>query len=75
VRDWLAERGGAGTDPLFPSRRGTRLSRDAVEHLVARHAAAAARRCPSIAAKHVTPPRPAPLGGYLYSYLSVSDLG
>ena len=55
LRDWLAERGGTGTDPLFPSRRGTRLSRDAVEHLVARHAAAAARTCPSIAAKQVTP--------------------
>ena len=55
LRDWLAERGGAGPDPLFPSRRGTRLSRDAVEHLVTRHAATAARTCPSIAAKHVTP--------------------
>jgi integrase/recombinase XerD len=55
LRGWLAERGGAGPDPLFPSRRGTRLSRDAVEHLVARHAATAARTCPSIAAKHVTP--------------------
>ncbi len=55
LRDWLAERGGTGTEPLFPSRRGTRLSRDAVERLVARHTAAAARTCPSIAAKHVTP--------------------
>ncbi len=55
LRGWLAERGGAGPDPLFPSRRGTRLSRDAVEQLVARHAATAARTCPSIAAKHVTP--------------------
>lgn len=55
LRDWLAERGGTADEPLFPSRRGTRLSRDAVEHLVARHAAAAARTCPSIAAKHVTP--------------------
>jgi site-specific recombinase XerD len=55
LRDWLAERGGTADEPLFPSRRGTRLSRDAVEHLVARHAAAAARACPSIAAKHVTP--------------------
>jgi len=55
LRDWLAERGGTGTDPLFPSRRGTRLSRDAVERLLAKHAAAAARTCPSIAAKHTTP--------------------
>jgi site-specific recombinase XerD len=55
LRDWLAERGGTGTDPLFPTRRGTRLSRDAVERLLAKHAAAAARTCPSIAAKHITP--------------------
>ncbi len=55
IRDWLAERGGAGSDPLFPSRRGTRLSRDAVERLLTKHATAAARTCPSIATKHVTP--------------------
>jgi integrase/recombinase XerD len=55
LRDWLAERGGTGTDPLFPSRRGTRLSRDAVERLLTKHATAAARTCPSIAAKHITP--------------------
>jgi integrase/recombinase XerD len=55
LRDWLAERGGTGTDPLFPSRRGTRLSRDAVERLLTKHAAAATRTCPSIAAKHITP--------------------
>ena len=55
LRNWLTERGGTGTDPLFPSRHGTRLSRDAVERLLAKHAAAAARTCPSIAAKNVTP--------------------
>jgi site-specific recombinase XerD len=55
VRTWLTERGGTGTDSLFPTRRGTRLSRDAVERLVARHARTAAQTCPSIAAKHVTP--------------------
>jgi integrase/recombinase XerD len=55
LRDWLAERGGTGTDPLFPTRRGTRLSRDAIERLLAKHAAAAATTCPSLAAKHVTP--------------------
>jgi integrase/recombinase XerD len=34
---------------------GGRLSRDAVERLVARHAATAAQACPSIKEKHVTP--------------------
>jgi integrase/recombinase XerD len=55
LRAWLAERGGRPGDPLFPTRAGRRLSRDAVERLVARHAAAAATRCPSLAGKNVTP--------------------
>lgn len=41
--------------PLFPSIRGERLSRDALEHLVRKHCLAAARTCPSIGAKRVTP--------------------
>ena len=55
LRVWLKERGGQPEDPLFPSRRGTRLSRDAVARLVAVHAETAARACPSITGKHVTP--------------------
>ncbi len=55
LRAWLAERRGRPGDPLFPTRAGRRLSRDAVERLVARHAAAAATRCPSLAGKNVTP--------------------
>ena len=43
LRAWLAERGGGPGDPLFPARAGRRLSRDAVERLVAKHAAAAPR--------------------------------
>jgi integrase/recombinase XerD len=41
LKQWLAERGGGAGDPLFPSRTGTRLSRDAVERLVTKHAATA----------------------------------
>ncbi len=55
LREWLTERGGTGTDPVFPTRRGTRLSRDAVERLTARHASTAAQACPSLAGKHLTP--------------------
>jgi integrase/recombinase XerD len=55
LRAWLAERAGSPGDPLFPSARGTALSRDAVAHLIAKHAAAAAAGCPSLAAKNVTP--------------------
>ena len=55
VRAWLAEHGGDPSDPLFPSRRGGPLSTDAVESLVAKHAATAAATCPSLQAKNVTP--------------------
>ena len=55
VRDWLRERQGSPTDPLFPSRRGGSLSRDAVERLVDSYAAAARETCPSLRDKRVTP--------------------
>jgi integrase/recombinase XerD len=42
---WLRAQPGAPTDPLFPSIRGQSLSRDAVERLVTRYAAAASTRC------------------------------
>jgi integrase/recombinase XerD len=52
---WLAERGGNGPDPLFCTHRGARLSRDAVERLLAKHIAAASSKCPSLQAKAVSP--------------------
>ena len=55
LRAWLAERRGKPGDPLFPTRDGRPLSRDAVERLVGKHAAAAAARCPAITSKNVTP--------------------
>jgi len=55
LRVWLAERGGEPGDPLFPSRRRGPLSRDAVALLVAKHAAAASQRCPSLGGKTVSP--------------------
>lgn len=55
VSAWLHERAGAPDDPLFPTSRGGPLSRDAVERLLAKHAAAATQRCPSIGAKRLSP--------------------
>lgn len=55
LRAWLAERGGQPTDPLFLGRCGGRLSPDAVQHLVAKHATAAARRRPSLRDRRITP--------------------
>jgi site-specific recombinase XerD len=53
LRVWLAERGGTPTDPLFPTRTGTRLSHDAVEHRLAHHVAAACNDCASLRDKHI----------------------
>jgi site-specific recombinase XerD len=52
---WLGERGGEPDDPLFTTRTGRRLTRDAVERRVATHVATAARRCPSLVGKRVHP--------------------
>ena len=51
----MKERSGGPDDPVFPTRRGARISRGAVARLVTRHAAVAARHCPSLHGKHVTP--------------------
>jgi integrase/recombinase XerD len=54
LRTWIAERGGHPGQPLFPNRTGGRLSRDAIEHRLAKHTATAAARCPSLNAKTIT---------------------
>jgi site-specific recombinase XerD len=55
LKQWLSEQDGTPGDPVFPSSRGGPLSADALQRLVARHAATACRACPSIAGKTVTP--------------------
>jgi site-specific recombinase XerD len=55
LKAWLAERGGSPSEPAFPSRRTTMLSRDAIERLVEKYAEAAARICSSLRSKRVTP--------------------
>jgi integrase/recombinase XerD len=55
IKAWLAERAGLPTEPAFPSRRGTVLSRDAVERLVTKHTKGASTACSSLLAKRVTP--------------------
>lgn len=55
LQAWLKDRGGGPGDPLFPTIRGGCLSRDALERLVRRHVAAAAKTCPSLRAKRVSP--------------------
>ena len=55
LRAWLPEAGPAPAGPAFPTHHGTRMSADAVQRLVAKHAAAATLNCPSISPKHITP--------------------
>lgn len=55
LRSWLTERTGLPADPLFPTRGGRRLSRDAIALRVSTHAATAATRCPSLEGKPIHP--------------------
>ena len=55
LRSWLGERGGLPADPLFPTRRGTPLSRDALERRLAKYTAIAAKTCPALLEKKVSP--------------------
>lgn len=55
LRAWIAENELTRSDFIFRSQRGTRLSRDAVERLITKHVDSAARNCPSLARKDVTP--------------------
>ena len=52
---WLDERAGRRDEPLFPTRTGRRLSSDAVEHLIRKHATTAASQCPSLRPEKIHP--------------------
>lgn len=52
---WMRERAGDDRDPLFSTRRGQPLSRDAVALLVTKYATVAAQTCPTLRAKPVSP--------------------
>jgi integrase/recombinase XerD len=55
LRKWLGEQNSSASDPLFVSIRGDKLSRDAVELLVARHTETAAGKCPDLKGRRITP--------------------
>ncbi len=55
LRVWLSERAGQPEEPVFPTRTGGALSRDALERRLSKHAANAARDCPSLREKRITP--------------------
>jgi site-specific recombinase XerD len=55
LQTWLAERAGRPGDPLFPTRTGRRLSRDAVALRINTHTATAAQSCPSLLGRRIHP--------------------
>jgi integrase len=54
LRNWLNEHNGGPNSPLFPTRRGLKLSRDAVEHRITHYARRAADHCPSLRGRTIT---------------------
>ncbi len=54
LRAWLTERAGRPADPLFPTRTGRALSRDALERRLAGYVVDATARCPSLTRKRVS---------------------
>ena len=55
LRAWISENSTPAAGVVFPSQRGGRLSRDAVERLVTKHQRVAARDCATLAGKRVSP--------------------
>jgi integrase/recombinase XerD len=54
MRAWMAERAGQPMDPLFPTRTGRALSRDALERRLANYVADAQALCPTLSTKRLT---------------------
>lgn len=54
LKPWLRERGGELTEPLFVSQSAKALSRDAIEHRLAKYVDIARTKCPSLVLKAVT---------------------
>jgi len=55
LKAWTREHAGEPDDPLFTTITGHSLSRDALEHRVAKHAATATTTCPSLKGKTISP--------------------
>jgi integrase/recombinase XerD len=55
LRQWMREGKGQPDTPVFPNARGGPLSRDGVQYMVSKHAAAAGQKCPSMKSKRISP--------------------
>jgi len=54
LREWLRERNGKPSDPVFPTTQGNGLGHDGLDYLLKKHLAVARHRCPSLRQKHIT---------------------
>ena len=55
LKVWMSERAGHRDEPAFPTRTGRRLSRDAVERLVHKHAVTAGAHCSTLRPESLHP--------------------
>jgi site-specific recombinase XerD len=55
ITNWLKERAGGGNDPLFPTRTGLAITRDALARRLTKYAADATSDCPTLRGKTITP--------------------
>lgn len=55
LRAWIQERKCDSSEPLFPNARGTQLSRDGVEYLLAKHVKVAMKQCSTLKKKKISP--------------------
>jgi len=55
LKAWLREIPDRADATVFPSARGTRLSADGVQYLLAKHVVTAAKTCPSLQQRRITP--------------------
>ncbi|GAA5166242.1 tyrosine-type recombinase/integrase [Pseudonocardia eucalypti] len=55
LHDWMAEHADRPNGPLFHTRTGRRLSRDAIALRISTHARTAGQHCPSLASKKIHP--------------------
>lgn len=55
LKVWMHERAGRRDEPLFPTHTGRRLSADAIQRLVRKHAVVAATRCQTLRAEALHP--------------------
>lgn len=55
ITSWLNERAGTRIDPLFPTRTGSAMTRDALARRLMKYATNAASYCPTLHGKTITP--------------------